>query len=487
MDRNFRIVSPDTPEDESITLSKSALSQLGLFVVDYGKPRNGFPSRYWKEFGYTTERHSDESWQSFVHPDDRHEVEKLLTGTFTDPQYHGSSRFRIQDAAGSWHWLLATGVVESLDQDGQPSRYIGFNHEVTATAELEEELREARRVAEEQAVEAETLRTAGAVITSSLSRIDAATYVTSHLKYIVPTDRVLVFEKTERTLASLDGSIVVSQEAPHDMDRTDAKAPDLDSVFFHSRLGINTLYELLRRRAPDVVREPTRAHTFWLLIPLVSRNDVIGVIAAVRRDGRQFEGREIRFAMAISDYMSLALVNARLYDEMRRLATFDQLSGLLTRRAFFERCEHEIRGLDDSSLVTALILDIDFFKRINDDFGHVTGDGAIRAIAEVFHGSLREGDIVGRYGGEEFCALLPGTSKDEGALIAQRICDNVRYASVEGIDRRITVSIGVATSTHGARTDLSELLNRADTALYAAKRNGRDQVQTEDHGQHDEP
>ncbi len=460
----------DKHEEPTITLSRRALSELGVYVTDVSEPSKGFSSCYWRDFGLGSQTTVSQTWRPFVHADDVELIERLLTGDLSDIATEEGVRFRVRDTNGNWHWILSKGMVESVDSDGAPTRYIGFNHEITKSVEQEEELREARRIAEEQAMEGETLRTAGAVITSSLSRLDIAQYVATHLSEIVPADGVFIFEKVDRSLVTLDGLITVDEEPSND-------ASQPDTAFLQSPLGREILYELVRHRVPNIATDPSKPHDHWLFVPLVSRNMPIGVLAVVRRDGQEFHGREIRFAMAISDYMSLALVNARLYEEMHQLATVDQLSGLLTRRAFFERAEQVILGLEESTSVTAIILDIDHFKRINDDFGHRIGDGAIRVVARAFRDELRERDVIGRYGGEEFCALLPSTVVSEGRAVAERICNTVRGISVDGVDRAITVSIGVASSRDGCRTDLSDLLNNADTSLYRAKRNGRDTVE----------
>lgn len=456
--------------DDTITLSRSVLAWLGVFVKDLKDPSKGFPNRYWTEFGHTLDMMGDGIWQNVIHPDDKGEVDRLVDETFRNPRHNGAARFRVRDSDGNWHWILTKGAVESFDDQNRPVRYIGVDHDVTEIAELEEELRAAQKSAEEQAFEAEALRTAGAVITSSLSRNDAAAQVAVHLSSVVDAETVIVFEASERCLHALDGSIVICEDAVVD------DPPKDPYGFFGTNAGIEALYETQRRRAPDIVYESSEGERFWLLIPMVSRNNVLGVVAIGRRGETRFEGHEIRFAMAISDYMALALVNARLYEEMQKLATTDQLSGLLTRRAFFDRSESVIRDEKGTTEFAVLILDIDHFKRINDDFGHIVGDEAIRRVASVFQRNLREIDIVGRYGGEEFCALLPRASREESFSIAERICGIVRDLSIDGIDRKITVSIGVASSPAEAIESVSTLLDCADSALYTAKRSGRDQV-----------
>jgi diguanylate cyclase (GGDEF)-like protein len=442
---------------DSVTLKRSVLSWLGIFVKDFEEPEKSFPNRYWIQYGHTLPEMLDGRWLHHIHPEDRPRVASFLEDAVRNHGEAETQRYRVRDAEGRWHWVISTGIVESYDDRGKPLRYVGIDYDVTRIQLLEEELRAARTRAEEEAKEAEALRTAGAVITSNLSRGDAAREVGAHIADVISLDEIIIFEQAEREMTVLDGPV--------------------ENLLDRTPWGVEALHEVLRRRSPNIIREPTRADTFWLLVPLVLRNDVLGVIALSRRRGKPFQEREIRFTTAISDYLSLAMVNARMYEEMTRLATVDLLSNLPTRRAFFERANRKLQAVPEGSVHTAIILDIDFFKSINDDFGHIIGDEAIRKISEVFRVHLRDRDILCRYGGEEFCAFLPNTTVQEGRLVAERICDIVRDTEIDGVTRPVTVSLGVASRERSTREDqLSLLLNAADTALYEAKRAGRDRV-----------
>jgi diguanylate cyclase (GGDEF)-like protein len=167
----------------------------------------------------------------------------------------------------------------------------------------------------------------------------------------------------------------------------------------------------------------------------------------------------------------------RKNDELERLASRDPLTGSFNRRAFyaqFEKAFYESREHDTE--LSCLMVDIDHFKRINDQFGHAVGDQAIQAVASCLSVELRLTDTLGRYGGEEFCLMFPRTRLGEAANLAERLRirveaeagDRVRMAS----RLVITVSCGVSSTAFGARTPL-ELIDQADKALYAAKEGGR--------------
>lgn len=169
--------------------------------------------------------------------------------------------------------------------------------------------------------------------------------------------------------------------------------------------------------------------------------------------------------------------------ELKRLATTDSLTGIANRRAFLEHAEHLFKScLRYQTDMTLLMLDLDYFKRINDQFGHLGGDQVLMRFSEAVKMELRESDLFGRLGGEEFCVLLQQASRNEAMVVAERIrnrIQNLPLSAPSGEPFSLTVSIGIATNRH---TDdrLGRILERSDKALYQAKRNGRNQVVWED-------
>ena len=174
----------------------------------------------------------------------------------------------------------------------------------------------------------------------------------------------------------------------------------------------------------------------------------------------------------------ILMSHERTVRRLRLLADRDELTGLLNRRAFLVNAEGAAeRARRGGTPLALVLLDLDHFKRINDEHGHLTGDRALRLAAEAVTATLRSGDAVGRYGGEEFCLLLPGTDAGTAEAIAERIRRNVAAVRID-TDRGpllLTASFGVAALGPEATT-VHELLVRADAALYAAKEQGRDRV-----------
>jgi diguanylate cyclase len=186
------------------------------------------------------------------------------------------------------------------------------------------------------------------------------------------------------------------------------------------------------------------------------------------------------------------VLNERLFGEMRkgealrvelaRQAAEDELTGLLTRRAFFAEAAAVLRADEADGAVgaVAMVIDVDRFKSVNDGHGHAAGDEALRTIAARLAGALRAGDVLGRIGGEEFAVLLPATGRAAAEEVAERLRRSVAGAGIDvgGEVLHISVSIGMATSHPGDPLDAS--LRRADAAMYRSKHTGGDRVSVGD-------
>lgn len=174
----------------------------------------------------------------------------------------------------------------------------------------------------------------------------------------------------------------------------------------------------------------------------------------------------------------LLMTTERLHENLRRMAMTDDLTGLLNRRAFLDEARrHFARILRQRAPLSVLMIDIDRFKKINDDKGHDAGDAVLAAFADALRAGLRRSDLPCRYGGEEFCVLLPDTGMDGAAALAENL--RRRFAAMEvafdGGMLNATISIGVAETRPGMHM-IEEAISQADRALYAAKRAGRDCV-----------
>jgi two-component system cell cycle response regulator len=164
--------------------------------------------------------------------------------------------------------------------------------------------------------------------------------------------------------------------------------------------------------------------------------------------------------------------------KVETLAITDPLTQLHNRRYFETAIEKEIsRTMRYNSQTSCLMIDIDHFKKVNDDFGHHAGDVVLKEIATILKTSIREIDTVARWGGEEFIILLPETREEEGFKTASRILKVIEDFTFSGIPRKITVSIGLARVPNPLIDNAEKLINAADLALYEAKSKGRNRIE----------
>ena len=211
------------------------------------------------------------------------------------------------------------------------------------------------------------------------------------------------------------------------------------------------------------------------MLPLVAKGQSIGLVELFSKTKIRWDAQRLELARTMSNEAAIALENARLYEDARKLADRDPLTGFYNHRFLHERMGEEVvRSQRGRRPLSVLMLDLDDFKLVNDTFGHLFGDRVLTWAAEVIRSTLRLSDIAARYGGDEFALILPDTDADEARRAAERILDAFRERPFVGEQRGpvpIAASIGVATFPADGRTG-TELIAAADVALYKVKRGG---------------
>ncbi|MEI7999011.1 MAG: GGDEF domain-containing protein [Candidatus Omnitrophota bacterium] len=180
----------------------------------------------------------------------------------------------------------------------------------------------------------------------------------------------------------------------------------------------------------------------------------------------------------LAHQFALALRRIKLYKDIERLAVTDGLTSVYTRRYFLERFEEEVKRAALKKIkLSFLMIDADHFKMINDQHGHLTGDCVLKEIGLIIKENIREIDIVGRYGGEEFCVVLPETELEGARLVAERIRIAAQERLIKAYDTTIKITLSIGVSSYPADgQQVEELIDKADWALYRAKTQGRNCV-----------
>lgn len=218
-----------------------------------------------------------------------------------------------------------------------------------------------------------------------------------------------------------------------------------------------------------------------LLTPLVHRDHRFGlVIIGNKHNNKPYSLAEIDIFTTLTNFLAVALSNARIYEEMERISLTDPLTGLFNRRYFDNYLDTEIaRAKRFEHPLSLVMLDVDHFKNYNDQLGHLNGDHLLVSLAEVLTLTVRRSDIVARYGGEEFCIILPEIARDGALVFSERLRNTIsahpfRKREVQP-DGHVSISIGTATYPDDAQAS-NDLVEKADKAMYQAKNSGRNRV-----------
>lgn len=343
---------------------------------------------------------------------------------------------------------------------------------IALTLEKFDAIEEARKRAEE----AEMLRKAGAAVAATLHSEEAINLILEQLSLVIPYDSasVQLLRKDELVIVggrgweNPEGVLGVRFAVPGDNPNTvviQTGKPSIlgDTAKFHSSFRENGPHGHIRS---------------WLGVPLIVRGEIMGLLAIDSGQTNYFKANHVKTVSTFADQVAIALENARLFEEVQNLALTDALTGLYNRRGLFEIGNIEFTRTRRLERPFSLImLDIDHFKNINDQYGHPIGDQVLQFLASELQSTIRGSDIVGRYGGEEFAIFLSDSDGKSAMKLANRLRAGIEktpfYIGENQIN--ITISLGVAEYNEN-NPNLETLVARADQALYVAKHKGRNRV-----------
>ncbi len=219
----------------------------------------------------------------------------------------------------------------------------------------------------------------------------------------------------------------------------------------------------------------------YLCVPMTVDRKVVGVISATEDSPGYFTVPDMNLLADVASHLSVAMQNIKYMDKLKSMSSMDGLTGLCNHRFFYQRLKQEISAAGRfKDKISIVMLDIDFFKKVNDTYGHKAGDRILVGVASILKNACRESDLVARYGGEEFALILPRTSKERAMAIAERIRERIRKRSFsisnDGAKIAVTLSAGISEYPADGKSS-NEIVQKSDEALYSAKHSGRNRVE----------
>ncbi|TLN17679.1 sensor domain-containing diguanylate cyclase [bacterium] len=252
----------------------------------------------------------------------------------------------------------------------------------------------------------------------------------------------------------------------------------------------DTLFSIVaRQKSPLVLQDTLNDDRFcrwggaehirgWMCLPLIWREKIIGFMTVDSRKVNAYNNEDAKYAQAFANQAASAIQISRLFTEAQALAISDPLTGVYNRRYFFELAgQHVASARESNQTASAIMIDVDNYKKVNDTYGHLSGDQILKVVTECFTSVLSEEEILARMGGDEFIILLPNQNRAQAEHVAERLRSTLEHAAIRVKDAEVavTASFGVA-EIDPARMDLDDMINRADQALYFSKNAGRNTV-----------
>lgn len=418
---------------------KLALEAAGDGVWDWNVQTGDmlFSKRFEQLFGFEENEygHHLENWLARLHPDDKQRVMADTQAYLNGESDRLSNEHREQCKNGSWKWVFCRGAIVSRTAEGKPLRMVGTHVDITNKKQTEEALLSSVRFQQ------------------------------------------TVFDSLSAQIAVLDrhGTVIQTNAAwwKYAIDNELAETPSfgggnyleiLDYLTGQDQETVLAASAGIASVASGEVSDFQLPHPFYT--PLDKRWFTMKVTPVHDVEERVVVSHEDVTRLKAAELASLTLAN------------IDALTGALSRRNFLNLAEQELARATRYELpLMVLMLDLDHFKHINDHHGHAAGDVVLQAFVKTVAGVLRESDLIGRIGGEEFAVLLPSTTLEGGRSLAQRIIESVRTSPVEVNGELLSFTVSIGAGCLSCETSFANLLGLADVALYKAKNGGRDRLE----------
>ena len=371
------------------------------------------------------------TWEMFAHPDDLEQSKKLLELHFANNLSYYEFECRMKHKDGHWVWIQDRGRVITRTDDGKPLLMFGTLADISERKKAEFLLQKFARAVEQNSA---------SIIITDADRI---------IEYANPQFTAITGYSLNEVIGKTSPTFII-----------DLIPPKIQPDFWQTILSG-------REWHAETMNRKKNGELYWEYGSISALTDPKGNIThyiAVNED--------ISIRKAAEEKIQLLNI------ELEKLAITDFLTKLYNRRYFMQRSDEECKRASRSHQpLTLLMLDIDHFKKVNDTYGHEAGDLALQHVAEILRSSLREIDILGRMGGEEFAVLMPNTTLEDAVLLAERIRLSITNTVFDTSAQALTLTVSIGAEIFTAEmSGIDELLRNADVALYRAKNSGRNCV-----------
>lgn len=363
-------------------------------------------------------------------------------------------------------------IVGIYDEEGVMQRALSALVDISARKRAESAERDQRALAE-------ALRDTAAALISTLSFDEVLERILTNVGKVVPHEAV--------SIMLVEDGVAHMVRSHGYQDAGSQVSGKQNGPLRQWKMSENSLLSAVAAAGDSIVLSDTSEDPGWdspwihsyAGAPIIIKGRLVGFINLVGKRPGFFNREHARRLRAFADQAAIAFENARLYAEVERLATIDDVTGISNRRRLFELGQREFDlARRYGTPLAAILLDIDWFKKINDSFGHHAGDHVLAGIASMISQNVREVDLFGRYGGEEFVLLLPQSDKKSAYEVAERLrsmVEQLRFETERGV-LQVTISLGIA-QLGNETASLATLIDHADQAMYAAKQAGRNRVE----------
>jgi len=426
--------------------------------------------------GYSAEEMQNLKPNDIIHPDDLAQEtqleQQLIKGDIK--VYQRENRYIHKD--GHIVWVLLSASLMS-DNEGKPLNLIAQIHNIGPRKRREKEMKNLHEQMAETLVELQQRQHENVLLNKMNEMLHTCQNTTEAYAIILLTAKEL--------FPILNGGLIIYDKTTQQMDTVGQWGEQQISL---PSFVPNDCWAL-RNGNVYVVDDPAHAilcHHYltpptggYINLPLIVRGETIGLLDINSSQGERIHEKIQQLSITFSESIKLALANINLREALRYQAIRDGLTGLFNRRYLDETLPRELEQMARSNQTLSLtMIDIDRFKRFNDEFGHDAGDEVLKLVGKILQQTIRLGDIACRYGGEEFVIILINASLEDARQRVNDICQNIKKTQLNFQGQNLpqmTVSAGIACAPlHGQQADI--LLGAADEALYAAKKAGSDRV-----------